>query len=73
MTDKKDKEKTTAVNAKKEDKAKQVLSQLQGEASNIALQLYNVNLERKRLENRMKELSVAINSINAVVPDETKS
>ena len=48
-----------------------IKQQIEQEAATVAVQLYNINLERKRLEKRMQELSVAQNTINAIEKNDT--
>jgi uncharacterized protein (DUF3084 family) len=40
--------------------------QIQSEASQLALSLYNINLEKERIEKRMSELAVALNTVDAI-------
>ena len=43
-----------------------VKQQIEQEASQLALQLYNLNLERTKIEDRLKELAVSQSAIGAL-------
>lgn len=43
-----------------------IKQQIEQEASTLALQLYNITLEKDRVEKRLQELSIALNTIAAV-------
>ena len=43
-----------------------IKQQIEQEAQSLALQLYNTNLEKDRIEKRMQELSVSMNTIGAI-------
>lgn len=54
-----------------------IKNQIQQEAGQLALQFYNTTLELERITKRMQELSIALNTVEAVekelVPSETTS
>ena len=50
-----------------------IKQQIEQEASQLALQLYNINLERTKVEERLKELAVSQSAISALEHEQTEA
>ena len=50
-----------------------VKQQIEQEASQLALQLYNLNLERTKIEDRLKELVISQSAIGVLEREQTEA